>query len=275
MTELQVVLDENVADSLASLICGDDGFRYRSGAEIEALFRKAGWKLRFGLDGGRFAWTRDRIREARTKPEIMRPLLLRLADRREYIDEPDLHDAVLAELNRLLAFENLTIAFEGTRPILAELGTPGSDRMTSEIPVELTANLADIVGDEAFADQLRGRLEQAHACWLNGAPTAAVIMLGSLLEGVLYDYLLHHPIPGTRPTDRFEALIDLAREQTWISSDVADYAHVLRNHRNIVHPRRQLRDDYRPGPDTVRIAWNVVVAALNDLAAVSSRAVTA
>ncbi|MEH1058711.1 hypothetical protein V6U89_26305 [Micromonospora sp. CPCC 206171] len=44
-----------------------------------------------------------------------------------------------------------------------------------------------------------------------------------------------------------------------------DYAHVLRNHRNLVHPKKQLKQRYAPDADTVRIAWNVVVAALNDL----------
>ncbi|MFC0432731.1 hypothetical protein [Kutzneria buriramensis] len=47
---------------------------------------------------------------------------------------------------------------------------------------------------------------------------------------------------------------------------MVDYAHVLRGHRNLVHPRRQHMDGYRPDEDFVRIAWNVVVAALDDLA---------
>lgn len=272
MTETDVVLDDNVAAELAWVICGEDPpLRYRTGADIERLFQSLGWRVRSGLDGGRLAWTRQQVLERSKDSDAMQALILRLADRREYVGEPDAHMATITELNRLLALEDLTVTFEGRRPMVVRLEDLPVNRMTSLIPAELTANLTEIVGDEKFADQLNGRLEQAHACWEGGAPTAAIIMLGSLLEGVLYDYLKHHPVEGQRVHDRFELLIDLAREQRWISKDVADYAHVLRNHRNLVHPKRQLLDDYRPDPDTVRIAWNVVVAALNDLAAVSKK----
>ena len=43
--------------------------------------------------------------------------------------------------------------------------------------------------------------------------------------------------------------------------DVVDYAHVLRDHRNLVHPKKQWTQAYAPESDTVLIAWNVVVAA--------------
>ena len=70
----------------------------------------------------------------------------------------------------------------------------------------------------------------------------------------------------SEPDDRLENLINLAKDRGWFAQDVVDYAHVLRNHRNLVHPKKQLTQGYRPEDDTVRIAWNVVVAALNDLA---------
>lgn len=71
---------------------------------------------------------------------------------------------------------------------------------------------------------------------------------------------------GPQPKDHLQRLIELAETKGWIAKDVTDYAHVLRDHRNLVHPKKQLVDDYQPEDDTVRIAWNVVVAALNDLA---------
>src|SRR5262249_53238924 len=114
--------------------------------------------------------------------------------------------------------------------------------------------------------QLKARLDESHICWKSGACTAAIIMLGSLLEGVLYDVALSQHDGGPRPSDRLEDLINLAKEKGWFAQDVVDYAHVLRNHRNLVHPKKQLTQGYAPEDDVVRIAWNVVVAALNDLA---------
>jgi hypothetical protein len=133
-------------------------------------------------------------------------------------------------------------------------------------PVELTASLAEIVSDATFGAQLKARLDEAHRCWKSDAPTAAIIMLGSLLEGVLYDVALSRHKDGRQPDDRLENLINLAKENGWFAQDVVDYAHVLRNHRNLVHPKKQLTQGYAPDQDTVLIAWNVVVAAVNDLA---------
>jgi hypothetical protein len=93
-------------------------------------------------------------------------------------------------------------------------------------------------------------------------------MLGSVLEGMLYDVALSRHQDGKKPTDHLETLIDLAQQQKWIAQDVVDYAHVVRDHRNLVHPKKQWTQSYAPEDDIVRIAWNVVVAALNDLAAV-------
>lgn len=91
-------------------------------------------------------------------------------------------------------------------------------------------------------------------------------MLGSLLEGVLYDVALSQHTDGRPPNDHLESLINLAKEKDWLPQDVVDYAHVLRSHRNLVHPKKQLTQGYSPKDGTVRIAWNVVVATLNDLA---------
>jgi hypothetical protein len=132
-------------------------------------------------------------------------------------------------------------------------------------PLQLTASLTNILSDPDFGLQLRTRLDEAHICWQSGARTAAIIMLGSLLEGVLYDVALAQHAGGPRPTDHLQSLIELAAEKQWIAQDVINYAHVLRNHRNLVHPKKQLTQRYAPDDDTVRIAWNVVVAALNDL----------
>jgi hypothetical protein len=61
-----------------------------------------------------------------------------------------------------------------------------------------------------------------------------------------------------------------AQAKGWLPKDVVDYAHVLRNHRNLVHPKKQFTQGYSPKGSTVRIAWNVVVATINDLAAVKN-----
>ena len=264
--DIRVELDDNVLERLASLICGDDSTPYyRRGFEIEKFFEAAGWKRVGEVDGARKNWTLERLRERRRDSDALRRLLLRLADPREYLDEDDVRVQVIEELNELLAVEGYQVIYAGSRPELIAQ-EPTLKRPAMKAPVQLTASLSDIVSDSAFGAQLQARLDEAYTCWTSGAPTAAVIMLGSLLEGVLYDVAQSQHKDGPKPDDRLENLINLAKDRGWFAQDVVDYAHVLRNHRNLVHPKKQLTQGYRPEDDTVRIAWNVVVAALNDLA---------
>ena len=260
-------LDDAILVRLADLICGDDGAvgPYRAGYEIVRFLKAAGWPRVRDVEGSRHGWTVETLRARRHDPDALRAVVLRLADPREYIGEDEARIAVVKELNELLAIEGYEVIYRGSRPELVEK-EPTMARPAMQSPVELTADIESIVSDPVFGRQLQTRLDEAQICWQVGAHTAAVIMLGSVIEGVLYDVATGRHVDGAKPQDQLAGLIDLAAEKGWIARDVVDYAHVLRGHRNLVHPRRQYVDGYRPDDDTVRIAWNVVVAALNDLA---------
>ena len=53
--------------------------------------------------------------------------------------------------------------------------------------------------------------------------------------------------------------------------DVKQFAHVLRDYRNLVHPWHQMARRYQPDEDTCKIAWQVVQAAINDLIEVKEK----
>lgn len=266
MTEdVQVKLDDNVLDEIAELICGDDSTsHYRRGWEIEKFFRSAGWDVD-EFEGGRRNWAMEQLRERSRDSDAVRGMLLRLADPREYIADDEVRAEVVQALNQLLAVEGYQVVYERGRPRLIAQ-EPALRRPAMKAPMELTTSLTSIVSDERFGRQLRSRLDEAHTCWSAGASTAAIIMLGSLLEGVLYDLLRTRREGDEKLTDNLKQLIDLAVEKGWIARDVADFAHVLRDYRNLVHPKKQEADSNNPDQDTVRVSWNVVVAALNDLA---------
>ena len=263
---IEVVLDDKVLDRLAGLICGDDDLHYRTGYELTKFFEAAGWRRVGEVDGGRFTWVLTTLRARRRDSDALRAVLVRLADPREYLDDDGARIRVVRELNELLAIEGYQVVYRGSRPALVARAATLS-RPEMHEPVRLVGDLTDVVQDEKFGILLTRRLEEAHVCWRSGACTAAVIMLGSVLEGVLYDVALSRQGDGPTPSDNLNGLINRARAEGWIARDVTDYAHVLRDHRNLVHPRKAWVDDYAPEDDTVRIAWNVVVAALNDLAA--------
>lgn len=262
MTEVSVSLDDNVLGEVAGLICGDDGSPwYRRGFEIEKFFRAAGWDVD-ECEGGRRNWTLEQLHERSEDPAALRAVLLRLADPREYIGDQDAGAEVLRSLNELLALEGYEVVYEGGRPQL-EAREPQLRRSAKMAPIELTTSLTSVVSDRSFGEQLRGRLDEAWNCWNAGASTAAIIMLGSVLEGVLYDVATYRT--GKDPGDNLAALIKLARENEWIQKDAHDFAVLLREFRNLVHPKKQRDLAVNPDTDTVRMFWNVVVAALNDL----------
>lgn len=262
---IEITLDPRVLDRIADLICGDDtGPYYRAGYQIAEFFDAAGWSWAGPVEGGRRAWAIGQLRDRSDDPAALTAILLRLVDPREYLDDPAARDAVFAELNTLLAFEGYEVVDSEAGTMLRRRER-SFHRLDSQTPVELVADLSAIVSDEEFGALLSRRLIEARTCWQQGAPLAAVIMLGSLLEGVLYTVACARL--GRQPRDHLQSLIDTAGREGWVAKDVVDYAHVLREHRNLVHPKRQHLDGHAPDSDSVRIAWNVVVAALNDLAA--------
>lgn len=233
----EIQLDDAVLERVASIICGnDDGLLYRRGFEIVKFFRAAGWSVPDEIDYSRYMWTVAQLQADPSDGAALARLVLRLADRREYLGEESAHRRVLDELNSVLVFEGYAVVSDQGRPRLVEIEQE-SPRMTA--PIELTASLTQIVSDPQFGEQLRERLEEAHRCRESGSPTAAIVMLGSVLEGVLYDVAISRHVNGNPPTDHLESLINLAHDNRWIAKDVVDYAHVLRDHRNLVHPKKQ------------------------------------
>lgn len=50
-----------------------------------------------------------------------------------------------------------------------------------------------------------------------------------------------------------------------LSPDVSKHADQIRNFRNYIHPRQQLKEGFEPRIETARIAQHVLLAALKDL----------
>lgn len=265
--ESGVHLDSAVIEGLADVICGDDTTDYyRTGSRLGRLFAAAGWAWSGEVEGGRRSWVVEQLTDRRADPAALQRLLLRLADPREYIDNEAGRTATVSDLNELLRHDGYEIYYASEAPGI-RTRSRSLHRLNSKTPAELNVDLGQIVRDNEFGAQLTNRLDEARICWEHGAHLAAVIMLGSLLEGVLYDFARTHAVNGDRlDDDNLQRLITLAGKRGWVAKDVVEYAHVLRDHRNLVHPRKQHRDGHAPDTDSVRIAWNVVVATLNDLA---------
>ncbi|MER6230004.1 hypothetical protein ACFWX5_27095 [[Kitasatospora] papulosa] len=264
-------LDTNTIKELARIICGDDNLYYRGTRDLTRFFENAGWLNVLDFDGeSRNEWTLDRLTERRTDGAAVEQVLLRLADAREYYEEPHQLTKVLQAVNAFLVHEGLRLENPGGRPRLVtcdpSLGHPGE-----QAPAELQATMAGIIADERMAQLLQHRLDEARTCFANGAHIAAVIMLGSLLEGVLLTVIQERDPSLLRGRDLKRVglgeLIDICSRARWIDADATSYSHTLRDYRNFVHPHREFREEHKPDRDTLNVSWWVVNGALNDLAA--------
>ncbi|MFK0180532.1 hypothetical protein ACIQVR_31685 [Streptomyces xanthochromogenes] len=160
-----VALDTNTLEELARVICGDDHLYYRSTYDLVRFFENAGWLNVIDFDGeSRADWTLDRLKERRSDPADMEKMLLRLADAREYFEDPQQLPNVVQAVNTFLVHDGLRLETPGGRPRLVvcdpSLGHPGE-----QTPVELKATMADIIADIRMAQLLQHRLDEARTCF--------------------------------------------------------------------------------------------------------------
>ncbi|MGW5689193.1 hypothetical protein [Nonomuraea sp. NPDC003754] len=170
-------------------------------------------------------------------------------------------------INEFLIHEGYKVERPGGRPRIVECD-PGSVSPAALASVTLKVTMSQVVADPQFAKVLQGRLDEAQTCTANGCHVAAIIMLGSLLEGVLLDAIrtrLRLPDSQLR-NKRLHELIEVASREGFIGLDVPKFCHALRDYRNLVHPHLQVRMNHLPDRDTVEMCWPVVYATLNDLA---------
>ena len=125
---------------------------------------------------------------------------------------------------------------------------------------------------------LRLRWREVERCLRAEAYLAATIMMGSLLEGVLFFLFRENPKAarqcscapkkGDKVKDFAEwklgEMIDAAREMEWIGYGIKKLSHSVRDFRNLVHPAEQLKNNESPGHPVAKISWQIVQTAIRD-----------
>lgn len=266
-------LDESTLTEIAHLICGDEKpLVYRRGWEIPEFFRRARWTDVPDHDGatGRHRWTTELLLDRQQRrPEDVERAVLRLADAREYHGQQREFEATLQRLNELLLLEGLRVKHVGGRPILVQQ-EPVFNSGVRPPRVELEVSVEDIISDPALAKAVQARLDEAHTCTEHGAYISAVIMMGSLLEGVLVHAAESRPsgqpLPKPLRNMGLQDLVTFAHDNGWIEHDAKMAMELVRHYRNSVHPHLEKRTNHRPNKGTVEMCWPVVNATLNDLA---------
>ena len=132
--------------------------------------------------------------------------------------------------------------------------------------------------DDAMRRALVDRMDEAGRCIDVNANLAAVILCGSVLEGMCLGYGTRDPERVNRAfAERFNKPAKHLHEwrlNEWIdvlaylgdlSPNIEKFGHGLRDFRNYVHPAEQLAHHFSPNQHTARIGFQVVIAAAEDL----------
>lgn len=144
--------------------------------------------------------------------------------------------------------------------------------------------LARLPVEPAMSALLAARMDEARRCIECKASLSAVILCGSVLEGMCLGFGCRHPervnrayaahyckSPKQFPEWKLKEWVDVLGCLGDLSPNIEKFGHSLRDFRNYVHPAEQLAHQFAPDQHTARIGYQVVVAAADDLVQAEAR----
>ena len=282
-------IDDRTLEAIAELICGSGdgsggGYKspgpYRSMVDIGRFFYRSGIHPQ-GQSSTRKWFVLESLQSANGTTAFDK-VLLRLSSPKEYGGDGNVTRKVIDHLNGVLQVEGIQVTLVSVEPQLRERNASMPTPESKETPLEDSPDFHKLVPDSSLADVLLFRWQEAQRCVQGEAYLAAVVMMGSILEGVLL-HRFENDLQAVyransspkergkpRPINKWglSTLIDVAHEVGWLQGDVKRSSHALRESRNLVHPYMQRLQQDKPDRDTCSICWPVVRAAVSDLLAI-------
>ena len=275
-------LDAKTLESLADLICGDNGPLYRKGYELPKFFQAAGLNC-LNHDGStRKWWTLERLKEYNAQPTEIQKIIARLSDTKEYPGNSDALKQTMKRLNQIVAPEGLKVELNGVTPKIVKIQPNIPQGEEKRVYAVSTPPFDAIIDDPALNVILKKRWKEVVACTESGAYLASIVMMGSILEGLFLAMVTKHPAEANQACSapknkegkvktfgewKLAEFINVAHDLEWIQRDAKDFSQVLRDFRNLIHPWEQKMRGDDPDEDTAKICVQVVQAAINDLEA--------
>lgn len=148
-----------------------------------------------------------------------------------------------------------------------------------------TPSFASLAADQVMQSILERRWEECRRCIEAGAPLAATVMMGGLLEALLvaranrlsdksklFKATATPVDPKTKkPLDLRQWMlgpyIDVGHELKWISNSAKNVAVILRDYRNYIHPEKERSHGVALSPDDAAMFWEVTKTLSRELLA--------
>ena len=141
-------------------------------------------------------------------------------------------------------------------------------------------SIAKVQIENSLIPILESRFLEARQCLAAGSSLGAVILCGSILEGLLLGVALRDPksfnSASCSPKDKngkvkpfqewsLAQFIDVAFSLKLVRLDVKKFSHALRDFRNYIHPYEQMASGFNPDRHTAEICIHVLKAAIATL----------
>lgn len=280
-----MILNNKTLTKLRELI--NEGTEYRTGPKLVKFFNALGFCDTYGANfPSRWRYTEDRLCQINGTPELDRCIKEVFAPI-NFVEDINKLDKLIQDFNKYLVFDgwkvvrnNQNISFERNTNIeeVLKKGSIENDQESMFLSqVFKDIPLDKIINDENIYKILQNRMDEAKQAIKNHLYLSAILLCGSILEGVLlhievtYPKLFNQATSSPKNKDgknkpftdwSLSDSINVAKEIGFLSEDVKKFSHVLRGFRNYIHPYEQMSHNFVPDEHTVNICFQVLKAAL-------------
>jgi len=281
-----MILNDTTLESLRNFI--NEKTVYRSGPELVKFFNSLGFNDTYHSGfPSRWQYTDEKLRKINGTPKIEKCIQMVFAPQ-NFIGDYKRLDQLINEFNQYLAFDDWKVLRDGKDIKFTE-----ADQIDFTYPSELDneklflekefgeIHLEKLGLDNDITNILLLRIEEIKNCMTAHAPLAAIILLGSVLEGILLGIANQMPKEFNQSNSapknatnnavkRFQEwslanFIDVAYDLELINKDIKLYSQSLRDFRNYIHPYVQLTSKFIPNDETAKISFQVLKAAIFQL----------
>ncbi len=284
-----MLLQKKTLEKLRNLI--NEETEYRSGPQLVQFFNELGFNDTYGRGfPSRWMYTDEKLSKINGTPELDK-CIRNLFAPVNYIGRIDDLDKFINDFNQYLVFDGWKVVRKGkeitfTKADDKDLEKTLSTKHTNDEEDFLKEEFEEIslekLGlDGVVTDVLNFRLDEIKKCLSSPAPLAVIFLCGSTLEGILLGIALKYPkqfnqakaapkSTGNKVKQFYDwtlnDFINVAYELGLLKEDVKKFSHSLREFRNYIHPFQQVSSKFNPDEHTAKISWQVLKAAIFQLA---------
>lgn len=287
-----MILTDTVLQALREMI--NEKTDYRSGPALVSLFNQIGGFHDVYKQGfpSRWVYTDERLKSLNGTPELDK-IIKYIFSPAKFIGELGKLGILIEEFNKYLTFDGWKVVVVGKNVEIhrvdENLIIDKINKGVQNISDTKEADFLSVEYDDVTADALpiteqikpfiNSRIDEMKSCFESHAYLAAIIICGSLLEGVLLGLASMYPrefnTSASAPRNngrvkqfhewKLAEFINTARDVGFIQEDVRKFSHVLRDFRNYIHPFQQMSSGFTPDEHTAKICMQVLKAALSQI----------